>query len=151
MRRPSPLPPRPQPRPTESTSKTWTLPFVPETTSLAHVKAASGFEELRNLAVSRIYLDNFEHITAYWISLGLPLAQISLNYGVDDLHGTIMEEKIFHMAGARTPQRQTVEKLESAIREAGREPAQRDSYYRRIPSTISRAPGAFPSAELACA
>ncbi len=126
--------------------------FVPETTSLAHVKPASGFEELRNLAVSRIYLDNFEHITAYWISLGLPLAQISLNYGVDDLHGTIMEEKIFHMAGAKTPQRQTVEKLEAAIREAGREPAQRDSYYRRIASTVPRVAGApAPSAELACA
>jgi len=121
--------------------------FVPETTSLAHVKAVSGFEELRNLAVSRIYLDNFEHITAYWISLGLPLAQISLNYGVDDLHGTIMEEKIFHMAGAKTPQRQTVEKLERAIRESGREPAQRDSYYRRIASTVPRAAGS----ELACA
>ncbi len=117
--------------------------FVPETTSLAHVKPASGFEELRNLAVSRIYLDNFEHVTAYWISLGLPLAQISLNYGVDDLHGTIMEEKIFHMAGAKTPQSQTVEKLERAIREAGREPAQRDSYYRRIAGAAPR--------ELVCA
>ena len=58
-------------------------------------KEFTGVEELRNLAVSRIYLDNFPHITAYWISLGLPLAQISLNYGVDDLHGTIIEEKIF--------------------------------------------------------
>ena len=68
---------------------------------LRHIRHATGFEELRNLAVSRIYLDNFDHITAYWISLGLPLAQIALNYGVDDLHGTIMEEKIFHMARAR--------------------------------------------------
>jgi len=106
--------------------------FVPETTALSHIKPATGFEELRNLAISRIYLDNFDHITAYWISLGLPLAQVALNYGVDDLHGTIMEEKIFHMAGARTPQEQTVATLERAIREAGRIPMQRNSYYERI-------------------
>jgi aminodeoxyfutalosine synthase len=58
-----------------------------------------------------------------------------LNYGVDDLHGTIMEEKIFHMAGANTPTYQTMQSLEKAIREAGREPMQRDTWYRRIPST----------------
>lgn len=103
--------------------------------ALRHIRHATGFEELRNLAVSRIYLDNFDHVTAYWVSLGLPLAQIALNYGVDDLHGTIMEEKIFHMAGAKTPQEQTVGALERAIREAGREPRQRDTYYRRIAST----------------
>jgi len=107
--------------------------FEPNTTVLAHVKPASAVEQLRNLAVSRIYLDNFDHITAYWVSTGLPLAQVSLNYGVDDLHGTIMEEKIFHMAGAKTPQEQTVETLEHVIREAGREPVQRDSYYRHLP------------------
>jgi aminodeoxyfutalosine synthase len=106
--------------------------FEPNTTVLAHVKPASAVEQLRNLAVSRIYLDNFDHITAYWVSMGLPLAQVSLNYGVDDLHGTIMEEKIFHMAGAKTPQEQTVETLEHVIREAGREPVQRDSYYRHL-------------------
>jgi len=107
--------------------------FEPQTTILAHVKSASAIEQLRNLAVSRIYLDNFDHLTAYWVSMGLPLAQVSLNYGVDDLHGTIMEEKIFHMAGARTPQQQTVETLEQVIREAGRDPVQRDSYYRHLP------------------
>ncbi len=112
--------------------------FVPETTELSHLKPVSGFEELRNLAVSRIYLDNFDHITAYWISTGLPLAQMALNYGVDDLHGTIMEEKIFHMAGAKTPQRQTAAIMERTIREAGREPRQRDSYYRPIASTAFR-------------
>ena len=97
---------------------------------------ATAFEELRNLAISRIFLDNIPHITAYWISLGLPLAQLSLSYGVDDLHGTIIEEKIFHMAGARTPQQQTVEALEKTIREAGRIPMQRNSFYERIPNTI---------------
>ncbi len=93
---------------------------------------ATAFEELRNLAVSRIYLDNIHHITGYWISLGLPIAQLSLNYGVDDLHGTIHQEKIFHMAGAKTPQEQSVAMMEKAIREAGRDPMARDSYYRRI-------------------
>jgi aminodeoxyfutalosine synthase len=125
--------------------------FVPETTELAHIKPASAFEELLNLAVSRIYLDNFEHITAYWVSLGLPLAQISLNYGVDDLHGTIMEEKIFHMAGAETPQEQTVDALERSIREAGREPMQRNSYYERIASTRRHGSSAHSSPELAIA
>src|SRR5438067_10765122 len=106
--------------------------FEPQTTVLAHIKPASAFEQLRNLAVSRIYLDNINHITAYWVSMGLPLAQLSLSYGVDDLHGTILEEKIFHMAGATTPQELTVASLEYAIREAGRVPMQRDSHYRRI-------------------
>ena len=78
--------------------------FTPDQTGLAHIRRAGGLEELRNLAVSRIYLDNIEHITAYWISMGLPLAQVALSYGVDDLHGTIMEEKVFHMAGEHTPQ-----------------------------------------------
>jgi aminodeoxyfutalosine synthase len=119
---------------------------------LAHIKRASAFEQLRNLAVSRIYLDNIEHLTAYWVSLGLPLAQVSLSYGVDDLHGTILEEKIFHMAGATTPQQQTVAALEHAIREAGRKPVQRDSHYRHIlPKPASESHAASPSRELACA
>ncbi len=101
---------------------------------------ATAFEELRNLAISRIFLDNIPHVTAYWISLGLPLAQLSLSYGVDDLHGTIIEERIFHMAGARTPQQQTVEALEKAIREAGRVPMQRNSFYERISNTMPQAP-----------
>jgi aminodeoxyfutalosine synthase len=106
--------------------------FEPQTTALAHVKAATAVEQLRNLAVSRIFLDNIDHLTAYWVSMGLPLAQVSLAYGVDDLHGTIMEEKIFHMAGAKTPQEQTVAALEHAIREARRIPVQRDSHYQPI-------------------
>ena len=126
--------------------------FEPQTPALAHIKRVSAVEELRNLAVSRIYLDNFDHITAYWVSIGLPLAQISLSYGVDDLHGTIIEEKIFHMAGATTPQQQTVAALENAIREAGRIPAQRDSYYRHVAPSASSAEGAAEPAEpeLAC-
>ena len=112
--------------------------FEPQTTVLSHIKPASAIEQLRTLAVCRIYLDNVDHLTAYWVSMGLPLAQVSLSYGVDDLHGTILEEKIFHMAGATTPQQQTVKALEHAIREAGREPAQRDSHYRPIQCPPSR-------------
>jgi aminodeoxyfutalosine synthase len=97
---------------------------------LQGIRYASAPEALRNLAVSRIYLDNFPHLTGYWISLGLPLASLALQYGVDDLHGTIQEEKIFHMAGAQTPRQQSVEALRAAIREAGREPRQRDTWYR---------------------
>jgi len=127
--------------------------FEPQTTVLAHIKRASAIEQLRNLAVSRIYLDNIDHLTAYWVSLGLPLAQVSLSYGVDDLHGTIMGEQIFHMAGATNAQQQSIAALEHAIREARRIPIQRDSYYRHLnggqkKSTSSRA---RPEAELACA
>ncbi len=124
--------------------------FEPQTPILAHIPRVSAIEELRNLAVSRIYLDNFDHITAYWVSIGLPLAQLSLSYGVDDLHGTIMEEKIFHMAGATTPQQQTVEALEKAIREAGREPRQRDGYYRHVARGNEARPAVAAEPELAC-
>jgi aminodeoxyfutalosine synthase len=127
--------------------------FEPQTTVLSHIKPASAFEQLRNLAVSRIYLDNIDHLTAYWVSMGLPLAQVSLSYGVDDLHGTIIEEKIFHMAGATTPQQQTAAALEYAIREAGREPRQRDSHYRPLTpgDARERPPRAETEPELACA
>ena len=127
--------------------------FEPQTTILAHIKPASAIEQLRNLAVSRIYLDNIDHLTAYWVSTGLPLAQVSLSYGVDDLHGTILEEKIFHMAGATTPQQQTIATLEHVIREAGREPVQRDSHYRHITSPRKRSTSTLARAEteLACA
>ncbi len=127
--------------------------FEPQTTMLAHVKPTSAVEQLRNLAVSRIYLDNIDHLTAYWVSMGLPLAQISLSYGVDDLHGTIMEEKIFHMAGATTPQEQTAAALEHIIREAGRIPVQRDSHYRHISPAQKRSTSVTrrSEAELACA
>jgi aminodeoxyfutalosine synthase len=112
------------------------VPFAyePENNKLTHLGLgrASAFEDLRNLAIARLYLDNFDHVTAYWVSLGLPTAQIALSFGVDDLHGTIQQEKIFHMAGSQTPQGQTVAKLEHAIREAGRVPMQRNTFYERI-------------------
>jgi len=85
---------------------------------------------LKTLAIARIYLDNIDHIKAYWVLMGMKLAQVSLSYGVDDLDGTIIEEKIYHMAGAKTPQEMAREELVKAIRETGREPVQRDSLYR---------------------
>jgi aminodeoxyfutalosine synthase len=103
--------------------------FEPEHNKLSHLGRVSAFEDLRNLAIARLYLDNFDHITAYWVSLSLPVAQVALSFGVDDLHGTIMQEKIFHMAGSQTPQGQQVATLERVIREAGRIPIQRNTYY----------------------
>lgn len=118
---------------------------------LTKIRHATAFEQLKNLAISRIYLDNFDHITGYWVSLGLPLAQQALNYGVDDLHGTIMEEKIFHMAGATTPQQQSCAAMDKAIREAGREPMQRDTWYRRIEPTWQKPAADAAASELAVA
>jgi aminodeoxyfutalosine synthase len=103
--------------------------FEPENNELSYLRRVGALEELRMLAICRIFLDNFDHLTAYWISMGLQVAQIALSYGVDDLHGTITEEKIFHMAGATTPVAMTKLQLEKAIREAGREPMQRDTFY----------------------
>ncbi len=99
---------------------------------LRHIPHATAVEELRTIAVSRIYLDNFDHITAYWVGLGMKLAQVALSYGADDLHGTIIEEHIFHMAGARSPQLQTEAEMVKAIREARRIPTQRNTFYEPI-------------------
>ena len=122
--------------------------FEPQTAILAHIKRATAFEQLRNLAVSRIYFDNIDHLTAYWVSMGLPLAQVALAFGVDDLHGTIMREKIFHMAGVTTPEEQTAEALRHAIREAGRDPVQRDSYYNHLTGAKAARPVATAQGEL---
>lgn len=108
------------------------LAYQPENNRIPAPHAPTGFDSLRTLAVSRIFLDNFDHITAYWVGLGLKLAQVALSYGADDLHGTIMDERIFHMAGASTPQQQTIEAMCKAIREAGLIPTQRDTFYQPI-------------------
>jgi aminodeoxyfutalosine synthase len=108
------------------------LPYQPENNQIPVQNRPSGFDALRTIAVSRAYLDNFEHITAYWVGLGLKLAQVALSYGADDLHGTIVEEHIFHMAGATTPQLQSEKDMVKAIREAGRVPVQRDTFYQPI-------------------
>jgi aminodeoxyfutalosine synthase len=108
------------------------LPYQPENNDIPVKQAPTGFDALRTIAVSRIFLDNFPHITAYWVGLGLKLAQVALSYGADDLHGTILEEHIFHMAGAPTPQLQTEAEMIKAIREAGRTPVQRNTFYEVI-------------------
>ena len=108
------------------------LPYQPENNEIPVKYPPTGFDSLRTLAVARLYLDNFDHITAYWVGMGMNLAQVALNYGADDVHGTIIEEKIFHMAGAGSPQLQTETEMIRAIREAGRVPVQRDTFYRMI-------------------
>jgi aminodeoxyfutalosine synthase len=108
------------------------LPYQPDNNDIPVHTPPTGFDALRTLAVSRIYLDNFDHITAYWVGLGIKLAQVALSYGADDLHGTIIEEHIFRMAGAKVPQLQTQAEMLKAIREAGRVPVQRNTFYEPI-------------------
>jgi aminodeoxyfutalosine synthase len=108
------------------------LAYQPDNNEIPVSTPPTGFDSLRTIAVSRIYLDNFDHITAYWVGLGLKLAQVALSYGADDLHGTIVEEKIFHMAGAASPQLQTEAAMIKAIREVGRVPVQRNTFYEPI-------------------
>ncbi len=108
------------------------LAYQPEDNDIPVAHPPTGFDSLRTIAVSRIYLDNFPHITAYWVGLGLKLAQVALSYGADDIHGTIIEEHIFHMAGATSPQLQTEAEMIKAIREAGRTPVQRNTFYEPI-------------------
>ena len=118
------------------------LPYQPENNDIPVQTPPTGFDALRTIAVSRLYLDNFDHITAYWVGLGLKLAQVALSYGADDLHGTIIEEHIFHMAGATSPQLQTEAEMIKAIREAGRTPVQRNTFYEPIKVLADGAPSA---------
>jgi aminodeoxyfutalosine synthase len=90
----------------------------------------TGYDGLRTYAVARLFLDNFDHLKAYWVMIGERLAQASLSFGVDDLDGTVLEERIYHMAGAETPQALSEPQLHRLIRSAGRTPAERDSVYR---------------------
>jgi aminodeoxyfutalosine synthase len=123
------------------------LPYQPENNDIPVKVPPTGYDSLRTIAVSRIYLDNFDHITAYWVGLGLKLAQVALNYGADDLHGTILEEHIFHMAGAKTPQLQTEAEMVKAIRETGRTPVQRDTFYQPVKVWDGSAAPEAPPAE----
>jgi len=108
------------------------LAFHPENTGLAHIPQASGLTDLRMVALARLMLDNFDHVKAYWIMLGEKTAQVALGFGADDIDGTVVHELIYHDAGAKTPQGLTVEQLHRLIREAGREPVERDTLYRRV-------------------
>jgi aminodeoxyfutalosine synthase len=108
------------------------LAFHPENTGLSHVRKPSGVADLRTMATSRLMLDNFPHVKAYWIMLGIGTAQTALAYGADDLDGTVRHERIYHDAGARTPEVLSVEEIRHLISEAGREPIERDTLYRRV-------------------
>lgn len=108
------------------------LRFHNENNRLAKLTSPSDADCLRTLAISRLMLDNFGHIKAYWPMLGVQLAQVSLSYGVDDLDGTVREERIYHMAGAKTPQELTRSELVALIRRAGRIPIERDTLYKTV-------------------
>jgi len=118
------------------------LPYQPENNAIPVTHPPTGNDALRTLAVSRLFLDNFDHLTAYWVGLGMKLAQVALNYGADDLHGTIVEEHIFQMAGAGTPQSQPEAALIKAIREAGKTPVQRNTFYEPVREWIDDTPTA---------
>ena len=108
------------------------LAFHPENTGLDHIPKASGLTDLKVMALSRIMLDNFDHIKAYWIMLGEKTAQVALSFGADDLDGTVVHELIYHDAGAKTPEGLSVAQLHHLIHEAGRVPIERDTLYRRV-------------------
>ena len=108
------------------------LPYQPENNAIPVKNPPTGNDMLRTIAVSRLFLDNFDHLTAYWVGLGMKLAQVALSYGANDLHGTIVEEHIFEMAGAGSLEGQAEAALVKAICEAGRVPIQRNSFYEPI-------------------
>ena len=108
------------------------LAFHPAHTALDHLPTTTGLTDIRQIAVSRLLLDNFSHIKAYWQMMTAKIAQISLRFGADDIDGTVVEEKIYHDAGATTPQGMRRADLIRLIREAGREPVERDTLYRNV-------------------
>ena len=105
------------------------LAFHPDNNQMRKLPAPSATDTLRVHAVSRLMLDNIPHVKAFWIATGVEVAQVSLWFGVDDLDGTVQEEKIYHMAGARTPEAMTTSAIRRLIRAAGRDPIERDTLY----------------------
>ena len=118
------------------------LAFHPDNNQMRKLPAPTGADTLRVHAVSRLMLDNIPHIKAFWIATGVEVAQIALWFGVDDLDGTVQEEKIYHMAGARTPEAMSTSTIRRLIRAAGREPVERDTLYNVI--TGPEAPDGLP-------
>jgi aminodeoxyfutalosine synthase len=110
------------------------LAFHSANTPLSHLPPTSGVDDLRTIAVSRLVLDNFDHIKAYWVMLGEKLAQTALFFGADDMDGTIVEERITHTAGATSPKGLSREGLEHLIERAGMLPVERDSFYGEMAS-----------------
>ena len=116
------------------------LAFHPDNNQMRKLPAPTASDTLRVHAVSRLMLDNVPHIKAFWIATGVDVAQLALWYGVDDLDGTVQEEKIYHMAGARTPEAMTTRQLERLVRAAGREPVERDTLYNVVHPADAVAP-----------
>jgi aminodeoxyfutalosine synthase len=108
------------------------LAFHPDNTRLSHIAKASALVDLRTMAVSRLMLDNFPHIKAYWVMLGIKTAQIALGFGADDLDGTVVHEKIYHDAGSDSPQELSAAEIRRLIEEAGRIPVERDTLYHEV-------------------
>jgi aminodeoxyfutalosine synthase len=108
------------------------LAFHPDHTGLSHLAKPSGLTDLKIMALSRLMLDNFPHIKAYWIMLGIKTAQIALSFGADDLDGTVVHEKIYHDAGSDSPQELSVAEIRRLIEEAGRVPVERDTLYHAV-------------------
>ncbi len=108
------------------------LAFHPDNNQMRKLPGPSAADTLRVHAVSRLMLDNIPHVKAFWIATGVEVAQLALWYGVDDLDGTVQEEKIYHMAGARTPEAMSTAAIRRLIRAAGREPVERDTLYNVI-------------------
>lgn len=115
------------------------LAFHPDNTRLAHLRKPSGVMDLRVMAISRLMLDNFPHIKAYWVMLGIKTAQVALSYGADDIDGTVVHEKIYHDAGSDSPQELSVADLRRLIEEAGRVPVERDTLYNEVIRTADKA------------
>jgi aminodeoxyfutalosine synthase len=108
------------------------LAFHSPNTPLDYLPETTGYDDLKNIAISRLLLDNFPHIKSYWIMVGTKMAQMSLRFGADDIDGTVVEEKITHAAGAQTPQEISREELIRMIREAGCTPVERDTLYEKL-------------------
>ncbi len=114
------------------------LAFQPSNTPLGPMAPTTGVDDLKTIAVSRLMLDNIAHIKAYWVMLTVKLAQTALYFGADDFDGTVVEEKIGHMAGARSQQGMTRGEIERIIREGGFEPVERDSLFRPVSGNAAR-------------
>jgi aminodeoxyfutalosine synthase len=113
------------------------LAFHPANTALDHLPTTTGLTDIRQIAVSRLMLDNFPHIKAYWQMMSAKIAQISLRFGADDIDGTVIEEKIYHDAGATTPQGMRRADLMRLIEKAGRVPVERDTLYREVTRSLT--------------
>jgi aminodeoxyfutalosine synthase len=108
------------------------LAFHPDNSRMDDIPKPSGVMDLKTMAISRLMLDNFPHVKAYWVMLGIKTAQVALAFGADDLDGTVVHETIYHEAGAETPQEIAVAEIQRLIREAGRVPVERDTLYHRV-------------------